>query len=201
MLKVENQLKFRHSRKMHSPAPAILDLKDLFNVVNQKHFDGFLDVPQLLWNSRLRSSAGRFVPGSRKFWRVDPPKIEVASYLLEEENASSLVYDTVAHEVIHYWLWVRRRPYRHTPEFLAKMKEMGVLRYNPVPRLRPFKYLYRCKACQKTFPARKKLGILACAGCCKAFAQGKYDARFRLELCASGSEVVQVMTLNKRVRV
>lgn len=162
-------------------APTIR-LIDVFLEINRLHFDDFLDPPVLQWNSRLRASAGRFFPGSRKYLRAFPPKIEVASYLLEEENASALVYDTMAHEMIHYWLWVRKCPYGHTPEFLAKMRQMGVNRYNPVPRTRPFKYMYQCQACLKDFPARRKLGPLACATCCKKHSQGKYDPRFKLVL-------------------
>lgn len=160
----------------------LLSLPTLFGEINRLHFDQFLDPPELCWNSRLRASAGRFIPGSRKFWRAFPPRIEVASYLMEEANAEALVYDTVAHEMIHYWLWVLQRPYGHTPEFLAKMKQMGVSRYNPVPRLRPYKYIYRCPACNKSFPARRRLGVLACASCCKTHNQGKYDVRFKLIL-------------------
>lgn len=157
-------------------------LEDIFKELNEKHFDAFLDPPTLVWNSRLRSAAGRFRPGSRKYWREVPPRIEVASYLLEEEKAEELIRDTVGHEMIHYWLWVRRKPYGHTDEFYQKMEAMGVSRYNPVPRTRPFRYLYRCQNCLKEFPARKLLGPLACAQCCKHHAGGKYDSRFKLIL-------------------
>ena len=56
-------------------------LEAIFQEINEKHFDGFLDAPVLEWNSRLRSAAGRFIPGRRKFFHQAPPKIEVASYL------------------------------------------------------------------------------------------------------------------------
>lgn len=158
----------------------MVSLESIFQVVNEKHFDGFLDAPVLAWNSRLRSAAGRFIPGSRKFFRQAPPKIEVASYLLQEEGAEALIHDTVAHEMIHLWLWVRRRPYGHTGEFLTKMREMGATRYNPVPKLRGPKYIYRCPSCEKDFPARRKLGVLACLDCCKKESGGKFDRRFRL---------------------
>src|SRR4051794_27291054 len=101
-------------------------LESLFEEINAAHFDSFLVVPTLTWNSRLRSSAGRFVPGSRKFFLEIPARIEVASYLLGEENALEHIRDTLAHEMIHYWLWVRHRPYGHTAEFLIKMRVMGV---------------------------------------------------------------------------
>ncbi len=157
-------------------------LEKLFEEINREHFDGFLEPPVLDWNSRLRSSAGRFIPGSRKWFREAPPKIEVATYLTTEEKAEIFIRDTIAHEMIHYWLWVRRRPYGHTEEFYAKMKAMGVSRYNPVPRRHPPKYLYRCPACMRDFPARRRLGVLACLECCKKEAGGKFDHRFKLEM-------------------
>lgn len=162
----------------------IFDLEAIFEKVNEQYFDGFLEAPVLVWNPRLRSSAGRFVPGSRKWISEVPPRIEVATYLQEETAAETLIVDTVAHEMIHYWLWVRRRPYGHTEEFLQKMRAMGVSRYNPVPRLREPKYLYRCPACEKDFPTRRRLGVLACLECCKRESGGKFDRRFRLMLVA-----------------
>ena len=159
-----------------------MELLSLFEQINRAHFDGFLDPPVLRWNSRLRSSAGRFVPGSRKFFREAPPTIEIASYLLEEKGAFALVVDTLGHEMIHYWLWVHRRPYGHTPEFWEKMRKMGVSRYNTVPRARPYRYVYRCLGCAGEFFTRKRLGTLACATCCKQHAGGKFDARYKLEL-------------------
>jgi SprT-like protein len=160
------------------------DLKTLFDEINAQHFESLLDLPNFRWNSRLRSSAGRFMPGSRKLWALSYEKavIEVASYLLDEKNSFELIRDTLAHEMIHYWLWLRRRPYGHTDEFYQKMTEMGVSRYNPVPRTRPYKYLYRCPECMKEFKTRRKLGPLACAQCCRQHSRGKFDSRFKLVL-------------------
>jgi predicted SprT family Zn-dependent metalloprotease len=160
----------------------MFDLSGLFQRINEAHFDGFLEAPTLRWNPRLRSSAGRFMPGSRRFFQDLPPAIEVASYLLEEKDSLALIADTLAHEMIHYWLWVRRRPYGHSSEFMAKMRLMGVSRYNSVPRRRPPRYAYKCPACQVEFLARKRLGVLACAKCCKQHNKGRYDSRFKLFL-------------------
>lgn len=153
-------------------------LERLFDEINQQHFDGFLEMPRLMWNSRLRSSAGRFFANMRGFG----PAIEIASYLQEEQMSEALIRDTLAHEMIHYWLWVRRKPYGHTPDFWVKMEAMGVSRWNPVPRSRPYKYLYRCPACTGSFPARRRLGPLACAKCCQKHSRGRYDSRFALQL-------------------
>lgn len=158
-------------------------LQRIFQEINQKHFDGFLEPPVLRWNGRLRTSSGRFFPGSkRKLFGSRPPIIEVASYLLQEQESEVHVRETLAHEMIHYWLWVRNRPYGHTDEFYSKMELMGARRYNPVPRRRPYKYLYGCEHCQTQFKSRRRLGKLACAKCCKAHGNGKYQERFRLVL-------------------
>lgn len=155
-------------------------LLQVFQDINLKHFDGFLDAPVIRWNSRLRTSAGRFVPGSRKHPELYPAAIEVASYLLQETDPEKLVSDTIAHEMIHYWLWVRRRPYGHTEEFMVKMREMGATRWNPVPRRRPYKYAYRCGHCAQEFLSRKRLGTLGCGKCCKKHSGGRFDSRFKL---------------------
>lgn len=168
--------------KVNYPMLRNVELLSIFQQLNEAHFDGFLEPPTLRWNTRLRSAAGRFMPGSRKYFMELPPVIEVASYLREEPNAPALVADTLGHEMIHYWLWVRRQPYGHTADFWSKMTEMGVNRYNTVPRARPYRYVYLCPACTGEFPARKKLGVLACARCCKEHANGKFDARFKLLL-------------------
>lgn len=157
-----------------------MNLGEIFDEINLTHFDGFLERPTLVWNSRLRASAGRFFPGSRKYADRYPPKIEVASYLQEEAESQRHIKDTIAHEMIHYWLWVRRRPYGHTEEFWQKMTQMGVSRYNPVPRLRAYKYVYACPSCEREFPSRRKLGTLACLQCCKRHAHGRFDRRFVL---------------------
>lgn len=167
-----------------------MSLREFFEQINQSHFEGKLEQPELMWNARLRSSAGRFFPGSRKLWKVIRPKIEIAAYLREEEKNVDRVKDTLAHEMIHLWLWGEGRPYGHTAEFLAKMREMGVSRYNPVPKRSSLRYLYECRSCQKKFPTRKRLGQLACAACCEKHAGGRFDVRFLLTLnkrTASGS--------------
>ena len=171
-----------------------MNLPELFQHLNSKYFEGQLDEPVLKWNSRLRSSAGRFIPGTRSrvsklnFWSrataplTRKPVIEIATYLKSEAEAQFHIQETLAHEMIHYWLWVRKRPYGHNEEFYAKMKLLGVRRYNPIPKRSPPKYLYRCDSCLKEFPARRKLGLLACAGCCKSHSHGRFDERFKLRL-------------------
>lgn len=157
-----------------------MNLEQLFHELNQQHFDAQLAPPALAWNSRLSSTAGRFCPGSRDGRR--PPLIEVATYLSKLDDGLEHVRDTILHEMIHYWLWVRGRPYGHTREFHLKMRATGAKRYNPVPKLRSAKHHYRCPSCARVFPAKRRLGPVACAACCKTWNRGKFDRRFRLEL-------------------
>lgn len=150
--------------------------------MNQQHFRSILPLPTLSWNGRLRSSAGRFFPGSRRDPNAIPPRIEIASYLRTEAEAKRLVEDTLLHEMIHYWLWHHRRPYGHTAEFKQWLKKTGASRYNSVARIRPPAYMYACPACMRDFPARKRLRTVACKVCCDRFSNGKFDARFKLFL-------------------
>ena len=184
-----------HTSAVEAPTALNPELVSVFQEINGQFFEGFLEVPELRWNSRLRSAAGRFFPGQTRLGRRVPPAIELASYLREEVNGTAHIRDTLAHEMIHYWLWVRRRPYGHTAEFIAKMNLMGVSRYNTVPRKRPYKYVYQCIACQREFKARRKLGPLACARCCRDFNRGRYDARYKLVLARRATELDQAAAL------
>ena len=155
------------------------DLIRLFTEWNLKSFDGVLPMPELRWNSRLSTSAGRFIPSRGR------SIIEIAEYLLLEDHAEELIRDTLGHEMIHYWLWELGKPYGHTAEFHAKMQEIGVSRYNSVPKHRPFKHCYVCSSCDQKIWVRKKLQGAACAACCNRLANGKYHPDFRLQLVSN----------------
>jgi SprT-like protein len=183
--------------------PRGVHLLEVFSEINRQHFDDFLSPPEFRWNSRLRSSAGRFIPGSRRFFQERPPVIEIASYLLDEAESAKLIRDTMAHEIIHYWLWVRKRPYGHTDEFHAKLELLGASRYNSVPRMRAPKYLYICPACGKEFKTRRRLKPVACLDCCRAHAGGHFHPKFLLILMQEYSareRAEMARTLNAQLR-
>jgi predicted SprT family Zn-dependent metalloprotease len=100
-------------------------LEQLFHDLNRDHFRGELPLPKLGWNSRLSSTAGRFCTGSRNPIFPRPPVIEVASYLRDVPEGEMHVRDTVLHEMIHYYLWFKRRPHGHTPEFSQILKTVA----------------------------------------------------------------------------
>ena len=156
-------------------------LLELFNQLNEEHFNYELDPPDFFWNSRMRASAGRFTPNRSTKNGLIPARIEVARYLIFEQNSKELIKDTIGHELIHYWLWLMRKPYGHTPEFRKKMQEMGVSRYNIIESYRPYKHVFECIGCKTEFFFRRRFSKkLACAACCDQLNGGTFDSRFRL---------------------
>lgn len=177
-------------------------LEKLFQELNQIHFSGALPLPALTWNSRLRSSAGRFAPGSRNPLRPRAPEIEMASYLRELPDGDYHIKDTLLHEMVHYYLWHARKPYGHTAEFNAILRRVGARRYNPVPKLSPVKYWYACPHCTVKVPARRKLGPAACAVCCKKFNGGKFSAKFLLRISTqSNGPAMQITEAEEKIAV
>ncbi len=168
-------------------------LEKIFAELNAQHFQGELPPLPLRWNSRLRSSAGRFVPGSRNPLFPRLSEIEIATYLRDLPDGEFHIRDTLLHELVHYFLWQKKRPYGHTAEFKAILKRVGARRYNPVPRLTPVKYIYRCPHCATTIPARRKIRASACASCCKKFNGGYYADKFRLQLDKDAKSAVPQM--------
>jgi hypothetical protein len=169
------------------------DLVRFFTEWNLRSFEGELPIPEIRWNPRLKTSAGRFIPDRTR------SIIEVASYLCEEKNAEHLIRDTIGHEMIHFWLWQKRLPYGHTPLFHEKMEEIGVSRYNTVPRHRPFKHCYECRSCGQKIFVRKRLRMAACAACCNQHAEGKFHPSYKLKLIASGEVLLPQIERGERV--
>jgi hypothetical protein len=50
------------------------------------------------------------------------------------------------------------------------------------------RFVYRCKHCQRHFPRVHRIRrATACLDCCRKFARGNYDERFRLRLVKGSS--------------
>lgn len=101
--------------------------------LNVRYFGGTLPPIDIVWSSRLTSSAGMFVSHtgpraraegslesgqSRRLIRLSAPLLQ---YLPERELLS-----TLAHEMIHQWQYdVRKRRPDHGEDFLEKMEAMN----------------------------------------------------------------------------
>lgn len=136
----------------------------------------------VVWNSRLRSTAGL---ASCQRWEVTlNPELKKIS---EEE-----VDKTLRHELAH--LLARSRSGRkriapHGPEWRQACIDLGIPNESRTHQL-PFvrhqqqrKFFYRCPSCKETLSrVRKPRRKIACLACCRKYAGGKYEERFRFEM-------------------
>ena len=164
-------------------AKEVPNLVQIFHELNKKHFSSILPLPILKWNYRLSSTAGTFSPGLEKARSSSKGSIiEVAGYLQRIPEGEKHIRDTLLHEMIHYWLWYRKKPFGHTPEFYKKMRETGAKRYNPVPKEPSKIYIYECPHCHIEIKAHRKLTNMACADCADKYNQGYFHSSFQLRM-------------------
>jgi predicted SprT family Zn-dependent metalloprotease len=162
-------------------SPALPDLTPYFDRINLRHFEGLLEPIELKWNRRLSKASGRFFPLRKRMGYRLEPSIELASFLTLRPDFELQIENTLGHEMIHYWLWLRGQPYGHTAEFIRKMQQMGVSRYNRVHPERVARYRYSCPVCEAGVDSSKILkGNIACSQCCAKHSAGRYDPRFKM---------------------
>jgi predicted SprT family Zn-dependent metalloprotease len=145
-----------------------------------------LDLPELagsvrvVWNSRLRTSAGRAWPG-RALIELNPA---IRPYGDDE------IRRTLLHELAHLIAHVRsgrRRIAPHGAEWRQACRDLGIPgesarhRLPLTPRRQQRRHSYRCPACGQIIRRARRLRTpAACLPCCRTHAQGRYDPRFRL---------------------
>lgn len=115
-------------------APATLEhLHAHWAGLNARYFGGVLPPIEIVWSSRLTSSAGMFVsrigPRSREDGRSETGRarrlIRLSAPLLQYLSERELL-STLAHEMIHQWQFdVRKRRPDHGQDFLDKMESMN----------------------------------------------------------------------------
>jgi SprT protein len=136
------------------------------------------------WNPRMRTTAGRAHCKERR--------IELNTRLqgLPEGERDRELRTTFLHELAHLVAYARaagRRIAPHGPEWRQACRDLGIpdegrchtLDFQPRRLAR--KYAYACPACdaviERVRPLRRRV---ACYPCCRKFAKGRYDDRFRL---------------------
>jgi predicted SprT family Zn-dependent metalloprotease len=132
------------------------------------------------WNPRLRSTAGRAWP-RQSLIELNPLLQNLGPHETDR---------TLRHELAHLVALERARGNRidpHGHEWRLACIELGIpgesARHRlPLPRnqiARPF--AYQCPHCRRLIHRVRKIRrASACAPCCKDFAGGAYDERFRL---------------------
>ncbi|MFI0347279.1 MAG: SprT-like domain-containing protein [Chthoniobacterales bacterium] len=133
------------------------------------------------WNRRLRTTAGIAI---YQHWEVQlNPALQ--------QFSGDEIDKTLRHELAHLLARARtgrRRIAPHGAEWQIACSDLGIPkepRTHQLPflrrKLKP-RFFYRCPACKGTLKrVRKPRHKIACLGCCKAYARGRYDERFRYE--------------------
>jgi SprT protein len=134
----------------------------------------------VLWNPRMRSTAGLAYPDLATI--VLNPKLK--------EFGNEEVERTLFHELAHLVAQHRvgkRRIAPHGSEWQRACVDLGIQNETrchdlPLPRRKvTIKHIYLCPNCktqlERVRPFRR---AAACLGCCKKFAKGSYDPRFKL---------------------
>lgn len=104
------------------------------------------------WNSRLRTTGGRFFP---KDGHLDfNPK-------MLEAHGLDLFRKIVRHELCHYHLFFEKKGYRHgDKDFQKLLQEVGGLRFAPQieERVQSFHH-YSCQSCGQLYQRRRRINI------------------------------------------
>jgi SprT protein len=137
------------------------------------------------WNPRLRTAAGS-ADYREKCISLNPLLCDHAADELER---------TLRHELAHLLAQFRagrRRILPHGTEWREACRDLDIAdetRCHNLPFLTKSylpRFVYRCPNCHRDFPrVRRARRAVACLACCRAYNQGDFDARFRLQLVAA----------------
>lgn len=134
----------------------------------------------VVWNARMRSTAGR------AWWPHG--KIEMNAQLKSFDAAvvNRILRHELAHLIAHHRAG-RKRIAPHGAEWRQACADLGIPDEKSCHRLplqhrqQRIKYAYRCPKCQTEIKRVRKIKYAAaCHYCCLEHNGGRYDARFRL---------------------
>ena len=169
-------------------------LQTLYSELNAQHFDDILPPCDIRWCRQLTRAAGN-INVRQKIIKLSLPilaeafandtlfPVEYSVCGVMCSSTESATREILKHEMIHLWLFFQGLPSGHTAQFRTKAKQIGQPKTRhgialPAPKNG---WIYTCAHCSHEFPRRRRYGrAVACASCCKTFARGSFDARFRL---------------------
>jgi SprT protein len=135
---------------------------------------------QVRWHARLRTTAGQAYY-AKSLVRMNPKLLQFG---MEE------VDKTLRHELAHLvarFRAGRKRIAPHGAEWRQACRDLGLADEKrchdlPLPRItQRARHRYHCKNCKRDYErVRPFRRAVACLECCRAFARGRYDERFRL---------------------
>jgi SprT protein len=140
------------------------------------------------WNARMRSAVGR----------ADYRHSLILLNPALQRFGSSEIDRTLRHELAHLLAQFRagrRRISPHGAEWRLACRDLGIEGERACHKLPvavrhiPPRFLYCCANCRREFPRVRRIRrATACLICCRKFAGGKYDERFRLHLANSSHQ-------------
>jgi SprT protein len=183
------QLEFCFDAPEVFPLPSARDLQDvaasLLRALGAEKLAARLRVE---WNWRMRTTVGR--ADFRRFLISLNPALQ--------RFGAAEIDRTLRHELAHllaqFRLCKRRRILPHGREWRNACRDLGVSDERACHKL-PLdgrqlrrRFIYLCQNCQRSFPRVRRIRrATACLACCRKFASGDYDERFRLQLVKSCS--------------
>ena len=139
------------------------------------------------WNGRMRTTVGR----------ADFRRCLISLNPALREFGAAEIDRTLRHELAHLlaqFRFYRRRILPHGRQWRKACCDLGIRDEGACHKL-PLdgrqlrrRFIYRCRNCQRNFPRVRRIRrAIACLACCRKFASGNYDERFRLKLVKSCS--------------
>ena len=131
----------------------LMDQRTLEQVVNKLsvEFFGKPFIDQVIFNHRLRTTGGRYIPAKRLI-ELNP------KYAIEMEKKE--FYGIIKHELVHYHLHITGRGYKHgDTDFKELLKKTGSPRYcRPLPsEVESYKHQYKCKSCGIRYKRKRRV--------------------------------------------
>jgi len=105
-------------------------LNQMFDAINQAHFEGMISTIPVKWNSRLTSTAGR-CHFTKRMGVSTPTKIDLSLGIFRNENMdASKIRETLIHEMVHAYLLQVKNLGGHGYEFQSMMTRITGVRKN-----------------------------------------------------------------------
>jgi SprT-like protein len=118
-----------------------------------------LSIP-LQINGRLKSTQGKFTYVKYKSGKPSVPKHVQLSKALVENNPDSIVLDVLAHELIHYALFMKGLPHSDGhPTFENELKRLGIVSQDTIDKyaIAERMQIYGCSQCPHEYKMRRRL--------------------------------------------
>lgn len=132
---------------------ALLDQASLEELVNKLSMVYFKKpyIDEVRFNSRLRTTGGRYIP-SKRLIELNP------KYAIEMSTEE--FQGIIKHELCHYHLHIEGKGYKHgDADFKQLLKETNSPRYcRPLPSEESsYKYHYICKKCEMLYKRKRRI--------------------------------------------